>query len=255
MPPKKVIIISGDRKVVIDKDGWTGKPINVVEVNKRVTGTVVEFVDEKPWDFETVEKHAVFSGMTVIIDGKQCETAAFCSDSAVLYKKPGCRIEVLENISEHHSKWTDGWHGDRVLVNFHGQVVQLDWWPAERHRGLNILIDIVERTEIRLMLPARTRLVENAALEKLKTSIELEYYKYYQRQDKHTLNYKEYLRARQLGIELSEAEPQFAPGLICDEYDMPVEVAMPEGFELKDCYLCFADELAETNAQLLFGIG
>lgn len=259
LAPGKVTIVSGNNQVVIEKDGWTGELIEVVKVNQPVKGTILEFGDEGPWDFETVEKHAVFSGMKVIVDGKQCKSVPFCSDHAVLYEKPGCRIEVLDNISEHHRKWASGWYGGRVLVNFHGQVVQLDCWPAEKHRGLNILIDIADKTDIRLMLPARTRLVENAALEKLKAAIELEYYQYYQRQEKHTLYYSEYLRSQELGIELPEAEPQFTPGLIWDEYDMPVEVAMPKGFELKDCYLCFDNELddeqAETNPHLLAALG
>jgi len=259
LAPRKVTITSGDRQVVIEKDGWSGEPIEVVRANQGVNGTILAFADEGPWCFETVEKHAVFSGMKVFVDGQQCESVPFCSDNAVLYERPGCRIEVLDNISEHHRKWANGWHGDRVLVNFHGQVVQLDWWPAEKYRGLNILVDIADKTDIRLMLPARTRLVENAAFEKIKAAIEFEYYKYYQWQEKHALYYKEYLRAKELGIELPEAEPQFVPGLIWDEYDMPIEVTMPKGFELKDCYLCFNDELddeqAETNAHLLSALG
>jgi len=138
-------------------------------------------------------------------------------------------------------------------------VVQLDYWPGKNHEGLTILVDITEKTDIRLMLPARTRLVENAAFEKLKAVIELEYYKYYQRQEKHTLYYKEYLRAKELGIELPEAEPQFTPGLIWGECNEPVEMVMPKDFQLEDCYLCFnddgKDEQAETNAHLLAALG
>ena len=259
LAPRKVTILSGNNQVVIEKDGWTGEPVEVVKVKTRVNGTTLKFKDDKPWGLEDVEKHAVFCGMEVEVDGKSCQSLPFCTGKSVLYKQPGCKIEVTDNISEYHKKWTCGLYGDRVLVNFHGQVVQIDWWPVEKRRGMNIMIDIADKTDIRLMLPARTRLVENSAFETLKAVIELEYYKYYQRQEKHTLHYKEYLRAKQLGIELPEAEPQFTPGLIWGEYNEPVEVAMPDGHELADCYLCnnddFDDEQVETNAHLLSALG
>jgi hypothetical protein len=146
-----------------------------------------------------------------------------------------------------------------VLVNFHGQVVQTDQWVSNQYPGLTILVDIADDTDIRLMLPARTRLVENKAFEQLKAVIEIEYYKYFQKQKTHTLYYKEYLRAKELGIELPEAEPQFRVGLISNEHNEPVEIATPKNFRLKDGYLCFnedlKDEQAETNAHLLAALG
>ena len=254
LAPREVTICSGSRKVCITEMAWTGEPVEVTENIEAVTGTILKFRDDKPWVFEDVEKHAVFCGMEVEVDGKNCQSLPFCTRESVLYKQPGCKIEITDNISEYHKKWTCGLYGDRVLVNFHGQVVQIDWWPAEKRRGMNILIDIADKTDIRLMLPARTLLVENTAFEKLKAVIEIEYYKYYQRQEKHTLCYKEYLRAKQLGIELPEAEAQFQPGLIWGEYNEPVEVAIPDGHELADCYLC-DNERAETNAHLLAALG
>jgi hypothetical protein len=259
LAPRKVTIISGGRKIVIDKDGWTGKPVEVTVKTETSRGTILTFKDEKPWDMDTVEKHAVFAGIRVIVDGKYCHEMPFCSHEAVYYKNPGCRIEVVKDISKYHRDWTSTWYHGRVLLNFHGQVVQVDHWPSDNRQCLTILVDITDQTDIRLMLPARTRLVENQAFEQLKAVIELEYYKYFQRQKTHTLYYEEYLRARQLGIELPEAEPQFRAGLIFDEYEQAVEVVKPNGLELKDCYLCFDDDcgndLAEVNAHLLSAIG
>jgi len=259
LAPRKVTIISGNRKTVIDKDGWTGKPVDVVEDTETVNGTILKFRDEKPWGIELVEKHAVFAGIRVIVDGKNCHSMPFCGSEAVHYGNPGCRIEVAEEISKYHRDWTTTWYHGRILVNFHGQVVQIDHWPSKNRLGLTILVDIADQTDIRLMLPARTRLVENAAFEKLKNAIELEYYKYFQRQKTHTLYYEEYLRAKELGIELPEAEPQFKAGLIWGEYTEPVEVFMPKDYKLEDCYLCFnkdfKDETAKANVHLLSAIG
>ena len=259
LAPREVIITSGNRQIIIEKDGWTGKPIKVTAIPQEVKGTILKFRDEKPWVFSVVEKYVVFAGLKVIVDGRSCQSMLFCGSDAMYHKNPGCRIEVTKDISSYHRSWATSWYNGRILVNFHGQVVQLDYWPGKNHEGLTILVDITEKTDIRLMLPARTRLVENVAFEKLKAAIELEYYKYYQRQEKHTLYYKEYLRAKELGIELPEAEPQFTPGLIWGECNEPVEIVMPKDFQLEDCYLCFNDdcndEQAETNAHLLAALG
>jgi len=259
LAPREVSIVSGNRKTVIDKDGWTGKPVEVTQNKGTVKGAIVKFRDDKPWDLDLVEKHAVFAGIRVIVDGKLCHSMPFCRGKSAYYENPGCRIEVAKEISNYHRAWSTHWYQGRVLVNFHGQVVQLDHWPGKHRQGLTILVDIADQTDIRLMLPARTMLVENAASEKLKEAIELEYYKYFQKQKTHALYYEEFLRAKELGIELPEAEPQYKAGLIWGECDEPVEVVMPKDFRLEDCYLCFnddcEDDTAETNAHLLAALG
>ncbi|MFA6175042.1 MAG: ATP-binding protein [Phycisphaerae bacterium] len=259
LTPREVTITSRDRRVVIDKDGWIGKPVQVTTIPKEINGTIVKFKDEKPWNMELVERHAVFAGIRVIVDGKYCHQMPFCSSQAVHYDNPGCKIEAVKELSKYHKDWTLNWYHGKVLVNFHGQVVQIDHWSDNHCPGLTILVDIADQTDIRLMLPARTRFVENAAFESLKTAIELEYYKYFQKQKTHTLYYKEYLRAKELGIELPEAEPQFKVGVISSEYNEPVEIATPKNFKLKDGYLYFdgdcKDDKTETNAHLLAALG
>jgi len=259
LTPIEVTILSGNKKTIIDKEGWMGKPVEVTENAKTVNGTNVKFRDEKSWDFELIEKHAVFTGIRVVVDGKYCHQMPFCSAEAVYYENPGCMIEVVKEISNYHKAWSTNWYYGRILVNFHGQVVQLDRWPGKNCRGLTILVDIADQTDIRLLLPARTMLVENEASKRLKEAMELEYYKYFQKQKTHTLYYEEYLRAKELGIELPEAEPQFRAGLIYDEYDQAVEVVKLKELELNDCYLCFDedcdDDLAEVNAHLLAALG
>ena len=125
LAPRQVEIISCNRKAVIDKDGWTGKPVEVTETTEAMSGTILKFRDEKPWDMALIEKHAVFAGIRVIVDGKYCHQMSFCNSDAAHFENPGCSIEVVNEISKYHKDWTSNWHHDRVLVNFHGQVVQL----------------------------------------------------------------------------------------------------------------------------------
>jgi len=107
------------------------------------------------------------------------------------------------------------------------------------------------------MLPARTRLVENVAFERLKRMVEAEYYRYFQRQKTHTLCHKQWQRARQLGVVLPEAEPTFRAGLLFDEYEMAVEVTAPKEFKLSDGYLCLGKETEynRANVHLLSALG
>ena len=219
LAPRQVKILSKFHKVTIEQDGWTGQPVDVTESEEMIRGTKLVFADDSGWDFETVEKHAVFSGMKVIVDGKYCHSMSFCGQDSVEYSDFGCRVEVVSEISNYHRKWGSSYYyRNKTLVNFHGQVVELDYWPGKVQHGFFILVDLAPQTQIRLMLPARTQVVENEALQKLKEAIEIEYYRYFQRQKEHSLSYSEYLRAKELGIELPEATPTYSIGLICSGY-------------------------------------
>ena len=258
LAPREVAITSGNYKTVISKDGWTGMPVEVVKSEKAIEGTQLKFQDDKEWDFETVEKHAVFAGIRVIVDGKYCHAMPFCSPEAVEYPKLGCRIEVVSEFSRYHRQWISTYYQSKVLVNFHGQVVELDYWPGKVERGIHIAVELTQQTPIRLMLPARTRVVENTALEQLKAAIEIEYFRYFQRQKEHSLYHDEYLRAKELGVHLPEATPQYRVGLIWDEYDQVAEVTTPKNFKLSDGYLCHEelnDDHDLTNVHLLAALG
>jgi len=52
LAPKEVEIVSGQKKVVIDKDGWTGTPVVVTPMAEAVNGTVLTFRDERPWELK-----------------------------------------------------------------------------------------------------------------------------------------------------------------------------------------------------------
>lgn len=259
LTPRQVLIRSNGRMVTIEPDGWTGQPAEVSDDPEPRSGTILQFADD-PWTKETVERHAVFCGMEVIVDGQRCASESFVSDSAAPHPDLGCRIEVRadKDLSDWHRRVrTDRYYGPNVLVDFHGQAVSFDYRPVSE-RDLCIQVDMTgEPTGIRLMLPARTRLVENEAYKQLLAAIEVEVYRFIQRRGHHTLTYKEYLRAQELGIPLPEATPTFRVGLISsDMAPEPVEVTMPKDFPLARCYrmspkLLESEDFVETNAHLL----
>ena len=260
LAPRRVCITSGGQKVVIAGKGWTGELVEVQATELPVEGTRLIFEDTA-WLFEMVEPHAVFSGLRVTVDGKECSSKPFVSRQAVTHPQLGCRIEVRERnaLGEWHNSWKRSYYTDNVLVNFHGQVVTFTYTPLSEH--LQFLVDMTgEATGIRLMLPARTRLVENETFEWLKAAIEQQAYRYIQGRGSHKLKFSEYCRAKDLGIQLPEAEPIFQVGLLTEEPVEPVTVTKPEDFPLRECYRLNAkcqdaDGYNEANVHLLSALG
>jgi hypothetical protein len=261
LAPRQVTVRSKGQMLTIAGDGWTGGLLTIEDDPEPVQGTMLCFQDE-PWTSSIVELNAVFSGLRVIVNGEECPSLPFVSEKAVEYPELGYRIEVCQ------TDQLDGWHNssrrgryysEDVLVNFHGQVVTFDYRPVTDH-DLRFLVDLTgEATGIRLMLPARTQLVENEALGKLKSVIELEAFRFLQRRQRHRLTYKEYLRAKKLGVKLPEAVPTYHVGLLRGDDPQPAQVIMPEDFTLDRCYRfnlnCEGDDTDEANAHLLAALG
>jgi len=216
LAPRELVIRSNGKVATISGDRWTGKSVPIMDDADPVQGTVLWFRDEA-WTHSDVDINAVFCGMDVVVDGEACPKMPFVSDKALPKPELGCRIEVRESKDLgpwHHSCKRDRWHWANVMVNFHGQVVAFQYRPVDEHE-LHFLVDLTgEATGIRLMLPARTQLVENEALDQLKQTLELEAYKYIQKRGRHRLPYKQYVRAKELGVDLPEAEPAFDVGLL-----------------------------------------
>ncbi|MBK8270264.1 MAG: hypothetical protein IPK83_19005 [Planctomycetes bacterium] len=263
LAPRETIVRSNGKRATIGGAGWTGAPVVVEDDPEPVQGTILHFWDE-PWMPAMVNSLAVFSGMEVIVDGVVCPKYDFVSQRATHHEELGCRIEVIPFSS------LSTWHRDlrrgayvhfNVLINFHGQVIGLCHHPIGQ-ADLAYLVEMTgEPTGIRLMLPARTQLVQNQASKQLMNALELEGFRYIQRQGHHTLKYEQYLRAKKLGIQLPEATPTFEVGLIGGEQSPePVEVTLPEGFPLSECYrvsreFAESDDFAEINVHLLGALG
>jgi len=269
---RKLTIRSHGHQVTLAPAAWTGRPVAVVDDPRGLpasgpgipagVGTQLEFPDE-PWTAHLVMSRAVFSGLDVTLDEELCPQESFLTGRATPHPELGCRIQVVPSttITQWHRNAALGPScGENVLVNFHGQVVTFSYRPVSQH-DLHFLVDMTgEPTGIRLMLPARTCLVENDALKQLKAALEREAFLYLQRQGRHRLSYKEYLRARELGIELPESEPVYRVGLLhTDMGPEPMEVLMPQGHALAHCYRLVdtkdREDTDEANVHLLAALG
>lgn len=262
LAPREVIIRSNGKMLRIQGDVWTGAAVELVDDDDPPKGTILCFPDTL-WTPGLVDPHAVFGGLQVRVDDHECPRQAFVSQNAVAYPELGCRIEVCshQNLGEWHRRVKQSSYcSDDGLVNFHGQVISFEVHPVSE-QNLRFLIDLTgEPPGIRLMLPARTRLVENEAFVALKCALELEAYRFIERRGEHALPYKEYLRAKELGILLPEAKPTFSIGLLdTSECPEPVEVEAPQNFPLERCHR-FKDgesrsEMDATNIHLLAALG
>jgi hypothetical protein len=258
LAPREVTVESGKTRLVITQKIWTGEPARLFETQEPVEGTRLQFRDE-PWELKTVEKYAVFTGLEVTVNGKSCAKKRFCSRQATHYPQLGCRIEVRkrDHLSNWHSAYRTNYYHQEVLVNFHGQVVSFDYEPL-RAEHLTFLVDLTgESTGLRLMLPARTRMVENEVFNQLKAILEKEAYHFIQKQGKHTLPYDSYLRAKQLGIDLPESEPVFDVGLLDGDTPQPMEIFKPKDLPLSRCYQMKEDanDIERENAHILAAAG
>ena len=264
LAPREVTIRSKGKLVTITEDGWSSMPTEVTFDPEPIRkGTVLRFQDE-PWESDMVDIHAAFSGVLVTVDGKQCPKLPFVSENAAHLPELGCRIEVLESIqlNQWHNacRRREGGYGNKGVLNFHGQVVTFQCYPITDNE-LYYLVDLTgEPTGIRLMLPARTCLVENEAYIQLLAAIEIAVYRYIERKGEHTLPYEEFLKAKELGITLPEAKPTFTVGLLANvDAPEPVEVVMPKDFPLEKCYRfdpeAPGEEGDDINAHLMAALG
>jgi hypothetical protein len=245
LAPRKVTIQSRGKTAVVEGDGWTGAAVHVHEDTDSETnqarGATLRFEDE-PWTKQVVEPLAVFTGLQVVVDGLPCESEPFITRVDAHDRELGCRLQIIPR--DQLSKWQRdaariGCFGEEnVIVNFYGQTLGFTYRPIDE-RSLYYFIDLTgEPTGIRLMLPARTQLVENEAFEELKALVEREAYRYIQRRGRHKLPYAEYQRAQELGIALPESDPVYTTGLLGEDgYGLfPVEVQKPDDLDLSCCY-------------------
>src|SRR3546814_1712664 len=81
----------------------------------------------------------------------------------------------------------------------------------ERDRQWSAKVDIVDAPQIHLVLPARKEVVENSALENLRTAIRIAIYRHIQSLGSHRLSHTSWCDAEALGVHLPPASPILEP--------------------------------------------
>ena len=251
LAPRAVVIDSNGKRVVISGSSWTGAPVEIVPSSVKA-GTQICFAANEyecaAWaSKDKLRPFARFTGMSVdAVDGRIEPEPFLTGDEIYAHPELGINVRVIAA-----GDWRTAelpfrsQTGDmcNCVVNFHGQIVG----AHVHHYGFDLgpetttgyFIDMNGTpTGLRLMLPARTRVVENPAFKQLQQVLLVDTFKHLQRRGTHGLPFKTWKRVKdEFGITLPEATPRYTVGLMSDGlYESAPAFEHPDPLPLDQCY-------------------
>ena len=248
LAPRETVIMSGERQIHLQKEHWLGEPVAILSCDPPVRGTIIRFKAQDTKEAEAwasadrLYPYAVFSGMTVTSDDGVIEPVELLTgDHVFSHPELGVIVEISTYgvLPEPHRRVYERvrrGYGQRIMLNFHGQIVLADFHDVNTaDTELFYRIDMTGApTDLRMMLPARTQIVENEAYRQLKHALVLDTFRYIERRGEHRLPFKEWERAKSLGIQLPEATPTYNVGLIHEvDPPNPPELTAPPDFSVE----------------------
>jgi hypothetical protein len=190
--------------VDIPPEAWeAGMPL-VIEPCDIVAGTELRIEMPDAWLgelYSAAAKAARYYPLPVHLRGEELARRAFLAECGRIEEWQGCRIGVFSD-PNHHS-------ATQPQINFHGLTVLCPMpCVAEIDGGgrWRVKIDIVDAPALQLVLPARKEMVCNAALDALREAAERAIFNTIAEIGSHRLPHEQWLRARELGVDLPEAE-------------------------------------------------
>lgn len=216
---RDVTVRSRNWRADISPTNWIGKaPVHVVTESEEIKGTEIWFYDE-PWSEMTVSEFSTFSGLTVTVDGAPIQSDQLIKPGMETFDYPehGYKLAVVAGTDPTYqmacacfrNRAGYGYSGPNVLLNFYGYLHHIDMRSDLRgHSDLRVLVQMTgEKTDVRLVLPARQSLHENEASKLLRLHCENAIYATLLKKGSHTLPWSEYNIARGRGFNLPEASP------------------------------------------------
>lgn len=195
------LIESWGKKIALDERKFCGQDDVAIEQGADIQGTRISFplTEQEVRSYQAIAQScALYYPLPVLVDGTELPRQPFLKDSLHRHSWAGLTLGVVE----HH--WKN-------QINFHGLVIDTHLPKVEWHwnRTLTVWIDVIDCPDLQLVLPARKEVVRNQFFENLKTECHQAIYQYIALQCgngiHHQLPYQDWLRAKELGIELPEA--------------------------------------------------
>lgn len=189
----------------ITPDAWESGDLLDVMPAVIEKGTEIEIELPEAWAKalgQAVKDAARFCPVAVWFGGERQPKDGFLREAVRVEEWNGCRIGVF--VDRHHI------HRELVRINFHGLTVPCTLphiVDADGGRGWYTKVDIVDAPDLRLVLPARKEMVQNAALDALREACEAAIFRTIAHEGYHRLPFAKWQRAQQLGITLPEAVP------------------------------------------------
>ena len=191
-------------QVTIPGEGWEGGLDLAIEPAQIGAGTQIRVTLSESWAKQldlAVSGVARHYPLPVSFRGRDIERKDFLAGACHIEHWRGCRIGVFHGSSSYSPR-------DEPRVNFHGLTVPMQA-PRVQEIGSRSVwsarVDIEDAPTLHLVLPARKEMVENEALEALRHEMEAAIYRAIAAKGAHRLGFKDWQRARDLGVELAEA--------------------------------------------------
>lgn len=192
-------------RVVIPPETWESAATLAIEPCDIGSGTEIRIDMPEAWqrDLPSAASNAArHYPLPVRYRGDKLDREDFLVGACRIEEWQGCRIGVYRD--------RGSWPTSYPRFNFHGLTV-LCPMPSVTEVGVDrcwqVRVDILESAVLHLVLPARKEMVQNAALENLREAAERAIYRTIAESSGHRLAHAQWLRARDLGVDLGEAEP------------------------------------------------
>lgn len=188
----------------VSPDAWTADADIIVENTAKTTvGTTIQLEitrDEFDTALRTTEQAAKYCPVPVTFDGSPVEQVDFLAHCKTVIQRPGYRIGVRPLRA----------YQDNARTNFHGLTITTRLPEVSEHKGIThaAFIDIDANPDLKLVLPARKEFVRDAAFDEIVEQAERAIYAHIATLPAHSLPYKSYARAQQLGIDVGPAAEQ-----------------------------------------------
>ncbi|MCQ0090364.1 MULTISPECIES: ATP-binding protein [Rhodobacterales] len=175
-------------------------PITCSEGPPNHDGTTILIAIKPNESFVPAANHAArYLPIDVMIDGVIASRKDFLADAEYIEEWNGIRIGIYESS-------TVGFRNSEI-INFHGVTLhaRLPSLSQEFHRTYYARLDVTHCASLKLVLPARKEIVENAFMDDLRNHISLLFYQLIKEAGAHSLSYDNFRRAAALGIDLLPA--------------------------------------------------
>jgi hypothetical protein len=230
-------IESCGKKVALDERKFCGQQDVAIERGAEIRGTRISFplTEVEARSYRAIaEACALYYPLPVLLDGEQLPRKDFLAAALYRHAWAGLVLGVVE------TNWKN-------QINFHGLIVDtylpsIQWrWD----RTLTVWVEVSDCPALQLVLPARKEVVRDQFFDELQQECRRAIYRYIAQQCAsgipHRLPYDDWFRAKELGIELPEAEPTLEAWMPAtanpDDWESAEELPVGEGTVVFDAVL------------------
>lgn len=187
-----------------DPDSFGGTdPITCREGPTNHDGTTILVACKPNENCVVAANHAArYLPLEVMVDGVLVARKDFLADAEHIEEWNGIRIGIYE-------RGPVGFRNNETVnfheVTLHGHLPSLS---QEFHRSYYARLDVIQCTDLKLVLPARKEIVENAFMGDLRRHIETVFFNLIKAASAHSLSYENFQKASALGVDLPPAKMQ-----------------------------------------------